>query len=94
MLIDTMEGATTQARVRDYGMRWGIEALFSDFKSRGFGITDTHLAHAERISKLILVLTMALYYAVSTAMKPDRKRTKNTPQKSLSQLEIPLQKRP
>jgi hypothetical protein len=23
----------------DYGMRWGIEALLSDFKSRGFSIT-------------------------------------------------------
>ena len=69
--IIAMDGVPTVARVRDYGMRWGIEALFSDFKSRGFGITQTKLRHAERIARLILVLTMATYFAVSTAMKPD-----------------------
>ena len=41
--IIAMDGKPTSARVRDYGMRWGIEALFSDFKSRGFGISQTHL---------------------------------------------------
>ena len=81
------------ARVRDYGMRWGIEALFSDFKSRGFGITQTHLSHAERIERLILVLTVALFFAVSTAMQPDENAPKYT-QKNLSQPDIPIQKRP
>ena len=66
-----MDGPPTRARVRDYGMRWGIEALFSDFKSRGFGITTTRLCHAGRIGRLILILAVALYFAVSTAMQPD-----------------------
>ena len=44
--------------------------MFSDFKSRGFGITKTHLKHADRIERLILILTLALYWAVSTGMKP------------------------
>jgi hypothetical protein len=56
--------------ILDYGMRWGIECLFSDFKSRGFGITKTHLKQGERIERLILILTIALYWAVSTGMKP------------------------
>jgi hypothetical protein len=56
--------------ILDYGMRWGIECLFSDFKSRGFSITKTHLKHAARIERLILILTISLYWAVSTGMKP------------------------
>jgi hypothetical protein len=66
-----MDGKPAPRRVRDYGMRWGIEALFSDFKSRGFGITATQLRHADRIERLILILTIALFFAVSTAMQPD-----------------------
>jgi Transposase DDE domain len=47
----------------EYSARWGIEPMFSDFKSRGFGIEDTQLRYADRLDRLILV--MALYIAVS-----------------------------
>ena len=56
--------------VLDDGMRWRIECLFSDFKSRGFGIIKLHLKQAARIERLILILTLSLYWAVSTGMKP------------------------
>jgi len=46
----------------EYSARWGIEPMFSDFKSRGFGIEDTQLRYADRLDRLIL----ALYVAVST----------------------------
>lgn len=52
----------------DYGLRWGIEAMFSDFKSRGFSITDTHLIHEDRIERLIMIIAIALFWAVSTGM--------------------------
>lgn len=68
--IIAMDAKPTEARTLDYGMRWGIEALFSDFKSKGFGITETHLRHPSRIERLILILTIAIYWAVSTGMKP------------------------
>lgn len=55
----------------DYGMRWGIEPMFSDFKSKGFSITKTHLKHPDRIERLILILSIALYWAVSTGMEPE-----------------------
>ena len=90
--IIAMDGKPTSARVRDYGMRWGIEALFSDFKSRGFGITNTQLGHADRIERLILVVTIALYLAVSTAMQPNENTPKYTP-KSLAQSDISVQER-
>ena len=68
--IIAMDCLPSKYRTLDYGMRWGIECLFSDFKSRGFSITKTHLKHVDRIERLILVLTIALFWAVSTGMKP------------------------
>jgi hypothetical protein len=65
-----MNEKATDARVLDYSMRWGIEALFSDLKSIGFCITQTQLRHPERIERLILILTIALYWAVSVGMDP------------------------
>jgi hypothetical protein len=53
-------------RTLEYADRWGIEPMFSDFKSRGFGIEDTQLRYADRLDKLILVMSLALYVAVST----------------------------
>jgi hypothetical protein len=68
--IIAMSDTPSKGRVLDYGMRWAIEPLFSDFKSRGFGIAQTQLKHASRIERLILVLTVALYWAASTGMPP------------------------
>lgn len=50
----------------DYSQRWGIEPLFSDFKSRGFGLEETHIHHADRVDRLILMMALALHGAVST----------------------------
>jgi hypothetical protein len=51
-----------------YSARWGIEPMFSDFKSRGFGLEQTHLHYPDRLARLILVMSLALYWAVSTGM--------------------------
>ena len=77
--IIAMSQTPSKARVLDYGLRWGIEPMFSDFKSRGFDITKTQLIHADRIERLILILTIALYWAVSTGFQP--KPPLNTSQK-------------
>jgi len=63
-----MDAKPTTGRTLDYGLRWGIESLFSDLKTRGFSVTKTHLQHADRIERLLLVLTVALYWAVSTGI--------------------------
>jgi len=52
----------------DYASRWGIEPMFSDFKSRGFGIQDTQIQYPDRLGRLILMMSLALYWAVSTGM--------------------------
>jgi hypothetical protein len=76
-----MECTPSQYKTLDYGMRWGIESLFSDFKSRGFSITKTHLQDEMRIERLILVLSIALIWAVSTGMQPQLRQTKHTKKK-------------
>lgn len=50
----------------EYNQRWGIEPMFSDFKSRGFGLEETQIRYADRLDRLILVMALALYWAVST----------------------------
>jgi hypothetical protein len=52
----------------DYGLRWGIEAMFSDFKSRGFGLEDSQIRIPGRLDRLILVMALGLFWAVSTGM--------------------------
>jgi hypothetical protein len=75
--IIAMDCSPSHYKTLDYAMRRGIECLFSDFKSRGFSITKTHLTHPPRIERLILILSIALIWAVSTGMKP-RAKTKDS----------------
>ncbi len=64
--IIAMSEKPSYLRTLEYADRWGIEPMFSDFKSRGFGIEETQLRYADRLDKLILVMSLALYVAVST----------------------------
>lgn len=79
--IIAMNCKPSEYKVLDYSMRWGIECMFSDFKSRGFSITQTHLKHTDRVERLILILTIALYWAISAGMSvvPRPKDTKKKP---------------
>jgi len=76
--IIAMDCSPSCYKTLDYGMRWGIECLFSDFKSRGFSITKTHLTHPDRIERLILIVSIALIWAVSTGMQPRAKASQTT----------------
>ena len=62
--IIAMDCLPTQARVLDYGLRWGIEPMFSDFKSRGFGLEETQLQVPERLDRLILIMALAMDWCV------------------------------
>ena len=63
--IIAMDAKPGKYTVLDYGMRWGIETMFSDFKSRGFGLMKSQIQKPERLERLILVMSMAMYWAVS-----------------------------
>lgn len=62
--IIAMDCPPTRATVLDYGARWAIEPTFSDFKSRGFQLEDSQLDHAERLERLILIMSLAMYWCV------------------------------
>lgn len=66
--IIALSEAPSTPRALDYGLRWGIEALFSDLKSRGFDLEASQLRKADRIERLLLGVAIAVYWAVSTGM--------------------------
>lgn len=63
-----MDSIPNEYKTRDYGLRWGIENMFSDFKSRGFSLMQTHIRFADRLERLILILSIALHWAVSMGL--------------------------
>jgi hypothetical protein len=82
----------TQAKINDYSMRWGIECLFSDLKSRGFDLESTHLRKENRIENLILILTISLYWCVSVGLEqiPEKQTDKKARRSKLSTFQIGL----
>ena len=62
--IIAMDCRPTRAAVQDYGVRWVIEPTFSDFKSRGFQLEDTQLQAPDRLDRLVLIMTLAMYGCV------------------------------
>lgn len=69
-----MNSIPSRTSTLDYGLRWGIEAMFSDYKTRGFGLEDTHLQRSDRLSKLLLVLAVAMHWAVITGLYLQKKQ--------------------
>ena len=69
--IIAMNAAPSEYRVPDHGMRRSIEAMFPDFKTRGFGITRSRIKKPDRLERLIPVPAIAMYRAVSTGAKEE-----------------------
>ncbi len=65
------------ATVRDDASRWGIELMFSDFKSRGFQWEDTPLRAADRRDRLLVIMALALFGCV--CVSPEEARDHPTP---------------
>jgi hypothetical protein len=47
-----------------YGLRWGIEMLFGNTKSRGFDFETTHVTQPEKLSLLLGVMSLAIFWAL------------------------------
>ena len=62
--IIAMDCTPTRAAVLDYGARWVIEPMFSDFKSRGFDLQDSQLDHPDRLQRLMLIMALAMHWCV------------------------------
>jgi hypothetical protein len=82
--IIAMDAKPSRYTVLDYGMRWGIENMFSDFKSRGFGLMQSQIRKPERLDRLVLVMSIALYWAVSSGMFAENQAASSGLKKGLS----------
>ena len=56
----------------------------------GFAITDTHVTKVDRLEKLILILTIALFWAVSVGMTPANPEEKKYSKKNFTDPCAPL----
>lgn len=65
LLVVATQSAPKSA-ITDYAKRWSIETLFGIFKTRGFCLESTHLTDAERLSKLLALLSLALCWVTLT----------------------------
>lgn len=75
--IIAMDARPSRHTVMDYGMRWGIESMFSDFKSRGFRLMLSQIERPGRLAGLILIMTIAMHWAVSCGMIQKQKNSRN-----------------
>ena len=88
--IVAMSEAPGYLATLDYARRWGIEPMLSDFKTRGFGLEDSQIRYPDRLARLILVMALALCFAVSTgqwdaahhATPAERRRPEQRPKTS------------
>ena len=91
--IIAMNGLPTKAAVRDYGSRWGIEPLFSDYKSRGFDLETTQLRAPDRLDRLLLIMALAMHWCVRAGQEearhhptPLEKKPRNRPTPTIGPL--------
>jgi hypothetical protein len=92
--IIAMNDPPNRATVQDYACRWGIEPMFSDFKSRGFQLEDTQLQAADRLDRLLLIMALAMHWCVRIGQEdardhptPLEKKLKRKPIPSIGPLE-------
>lgn len=71
-----MDAMPSRSTILDYGKRWGIEAMFSDFKSRGFSIADSKITDCKRMERLMLVMAIALIFATFIGINESQSYTK------------------
>lgn len=43
--------------------------MFSEHKTRGFNLEDSQIERSDRLDRLVMDLSLALYWAVSTGMR-------------------------
>ncbi|MGF3026223.1 hypothetical protein ACQVP2_25795 [Methylobacterium aquaticum] len=84
----------------DYSARWAIEPMFSDFKSWEFDLEDSQISYPDRLSRLVLVIALALYVAVSMGQwdatvnpSPAEKTLRSTTTKTRTLSNLPLHQR-
>jgi hypothetical protein len=70
LLLIASSGAPQAEAFSAYSRRWEIETLFGALKSRGFNFEDTHLAHPERVGKLLGLLALGFAWTYRAGQAP------------------------
>jgi len=86
LIVVTNRDDPAQA-LNDYRKRWAIECLFGDAKTRGLNLEDTRLRSHDKLSCLLVVVTLAMVWAYRCAtktmgMKAIRRKTHGRREKS------------
>jgi hypothetical protein len=63
-LLVVISSDSASTAIFDYSKRWGIETLFGMFKTRGFCLESTHFTDAQRLSKLLALMSLAMCWAM------------------------------
>ena len=69
-----MDCEATRASTLDYQDRWGIEPMFSDFKGRGFDLGSSQMRLPGRLSKMVLLVALAMRICMASAPEGQKKR--------------------
>lgn len=62
-LVTILSNKNQEKSLENYAKRWGIETLFGALKTRGFCLEDTHLKDVDKLSNLLIPLTLAFIWA-------------------------------
>lgn len=77
--IMAMDKAPTRQRVLEYGHRWSIEALFSDYKTRNFGLEKSQIQRPDKLERLILLLSLAIWWLSRIGYEEEKKSRNPNP---------------
>jgi hypothetical protein len=59
------DGTDIDAAIERYRLRFRIETLFADHKSRGFHVHKSHLSDPARISRLLIATSLAYLWGLA-----------------------------
>lgn len=81
--------------LEEYSKRWGIENMFSCFKTRGFNMESTKLEDSKKLEKLFTILSLSYIWAIMVGKiyyKKDSKVRKDLGCRSKSIFKIGLER--
>jgi len=87
LIVVTNRDDDPRQALNDYRKRWAIECLFGDAKTRGLNLEDTRIRSHDKLSCLLVVVTLAMVWAYRCAtktmgMKAIRRKTHGRREKS------------
>lgn len=84
LIVITNQKLTANQVLAVYKQRWTIESLFKNLKIAGFNWENTHMTDPERLTKLLIILSIATLFAylIGIQQKIPFRKTVNCPLRS------------